>query len=326
MYVPIIRKIINNNNKLIERALPEIGDINVKIGDKVEPFNQLGSCRVSYQIIKLPINFKVNKSLVDKHNISKGSYIGKINGNKIYAPFTGFLKYSYKKNEYSYNESTKDYNLLSAVWGKVTDIVNDKSILITSNFKDILMPVTYGTEFSGELVVFPNPSELLIGSFLEKFTKDVSGKIFYVGGHISLQTIKKAHELNLTTLLAGSISTSAYAFAKEKGISVGIFEGFGSLQTSQIIFDELKNISNRYVFFYPQQNLLRIPVIHKLDHKKINNSFKLLKKGDLVQVFQDPHFGIIGYVDTIEESSILVKIPKNSKLVKVYVPNFFLVV
>lgn len=324
MYVPVIRKIINKNNALLERVLPEKGDILVKVGDKVSPFNQLGSCKISYNQLVLPYDFKPLENL-NFGKLSSGSTLGKSKREYIHAPYNGFLEKDTSLNRWVYKETGRDYVLLAGAWGVVKNIIPNRSILLEVSVKDFLMPVTCGNWCSGELVVFPNPSELLIGSFLENFTKDVSGKIFYIGGHIGLSTVMKAHSLNLTTLLGGSVSKDAYTFAKSKGINLGIFEGFGEIPTSKIIFDEFKNISNRFVFFDVDKKLFRVPVPEKLETTTLKRPLKQLAVGDTVQIFQSPYFGHIGTVDTIKESSILVKISKNSNLVEVFMPNFFLV-
>jgi len=324
MYVPVVRKIINKNDALLERPLPEIGDITVKIGDKVAPYNQLGSCRISYNQIVLPENFKPFDNL-NLNKIFQGTTLGKYRGEYVHAPYKGFLEKDLLSDQWVFKETGRESILLSGAWGTVKNIVSNKSVLLEIYAKDFLLPVTCGNMFSGELIVFPNPSELLIGSFLENFTKDVSGKIFYVGGHIGLSTVMKARDLNLSTLLAGSVSKEAFGFAKKEGINLGIFEGFGEIPTSKIIFDELKNISNRFVFFDVESHLLKVPMPSKLETLTVKKPLKLLKVGDTVQIFQSPYFGYIGTVDTISGSSILVKIPKNSNLVEVSVPNFFAV-
>ena len=324
MYVPVIRKIINRNNALLERSLPEIGELIVKVGDKVAPFNQLGSCRVSYSQIILPKEFVPIDSL-NYARIVQGTTLGRYRNEYIHAPYNGFLEKDIISGQWVFKETGRDNVLLAGTWGAVKNILDKRSVLLEIFSKDFLLPVTCGDMFAGELIVFPNPSELLIGSFLENFTKDVSGKIFYVGGHISLSIAIKARDLNLTTLLSGSVSKEAFSFAKKEGISLGVFEGFGEIPTSKVVFDELKNISNRFVFFDVQRHLLRVPMPSKLEITTVKKPLKILKVGDTVQIFQFPYFGYIGTVDTIDESSILVKIPKNSNLVEVSVPNFFLV-
>lgn len=323
MYVPILRKIINNNTAFIERVLPERGDITVKIGDKVEPFNQLGFCKVSYNQLVLSAKFKPLENIENKQ-VTQGTTLGKAGNDYIHAPYNGYL--IKEKDTYIYKETGRDFVLLSGVWGTVKETIEGTSVLIEAPMKEFLVPLSCGNNFAGELIVFPNPSELLIGSFLENFTKNVSGKIFYIGGHISLSVIMKAKELGLSTLLAGSISKEAYSYAKGEGISIGVFEGFGELATSKIIFDELKNISNRFIFFDTEKNVLRVPLPTKVETLIVKKPLKQLRTSDVVQIFQNPYFAQIGTVDTIKESSILVKIPKVTNLVEVYLPNFFVIV
>lgn len=325
MFVPVLRKIINRNDAFIERALPEAGDLNVKIGDKIEPFNQLGTCKVSYNQLVLPKGFTPLNSLTPLR-ILQGTTLGRHRGIYIHAPFNGYLEKDVDNNVWIYKETGREFVLLSGVWGTIKNIVDKRSILVETTSKDFLLPIVCGKTSPGELIVFPNPSDLLIGSFLENFTKDVSGKIFYIGGHIGLQTVMKAKDLNLNTLLAGSISKEAYGFAKSQGLNIGIFEGFGEIPTSKMVFDELKNISNRFVFFDVENRILRVPMPSKLEITSVKKPLKLLKIGDTVQIFEVPYFGLMGTVDTIKESSILVKIPKNTKLIEVSVPNFFVVV
>ena len=172
MYIPVLRKIINRNNALIERALPESGELIVHVGDKVEPFNQLGLCKVSYNQLELPAKFTPIENL-NYSKILQGSTLGKSDGMYIHAPYNGFLE----KNEngtWVFKEVGREYNLLAGSWGSVKNIIEDKSVLIEAYSKDFLLPVATGENYSGELIVFPNPSELLIGSFLENFTKWLS--------------------------------------------------------------------------------------------------------------------------------------------------------
>lgn len=324
MYVPIIRKIMNRNGTFLERVLPEKGEISVKVGDKVSPYNPLGSCKISYNQIILPKDFKPLDNL-NFGRLLHGATLGRTKKQYIHAPYNGFLEKESQGSRWIFKETGRDHTLLAGAWGTVRNIVSGRSILLEISAKDFLMPVTCGSVFSGELIVFPNPSELLIGSFLENFTKDVSGKIFYIGGHIGLSTVMKAHSLNLVTLLAGSVSKDAFTFAKSKNMNLGIFEGFGEIPTSKMIFDELKNISSRFVFFDVERQLFRVPMPDKLEATAVKKPLKQLSVGDSVQIFQAPYFGYIGTVDTINESSILVKTSKNSNLVEVFMPNFFLV-
>ena len=57
--VPIIKKATKQNEVLIERPLPVKGDINVAIGEKVEPFTKLGIAKVSHGVLPLKKGFKV---------------------------------------------------------------------------------------------------------------------------------------------------------------------------------------------------------------------------------------------------------------------------
>jgi hypothetical protein len=335
MYAPVLRKVRKNDKTLIERAMLGRGEVDVKVGDVVKPFDQLGSCKASHSRLILPDDF-VPISLEGLEKAYENDVIGKIKNKTVKAPFGGRL---FKFNYYwVLEESARDYDLLSGVWGTVKSTMEGSSVLLETQTTDLLLPIATGLSRSGELVVFPNPSDLLLHSFLDKFTKDSFGKIFYIGNHAELSSVRKAKNLGLKALLTGSITHEALIFAKRSGLSVGVFEGFGNINTSEVVFKELNKVSNRFVLFDSERNLLRIPMPEVKPSPKVRplakapavvakattKAIKKVQKGQIVQVLQAPNFGKTAQVDTVLESSILIKLAKDSKPVEVRVPNFFI--
>ena len=328
MLVPVVKKITENRKCFIERVFPVGGVWGVKEGDFVEPFNSLGDCRFSQNKLSLPDGFKP----VDLKTPSKFYYVdtllGKAKNEKIFAPYDGTLK-EIEGGGFVFEENERKYVLLSGVWGNVKSFYENMSALIETQTKDILLASSTKFHASGELVVFPNPSDVLKTSYLENFVKGIKGKIVYIGAYVSVDVVKRAYELEASALLVGSAHNEVFDFAKEHNFPIGIFCGFGRLKTSEEIYKFLSSVSYRYVFFEGENNLLRIPVrVEDLNPEKEvseNAVFKNIEQGMTVQILQDPHFGQTGVVDTVGESSIFVRFSVDNIIAEVRYPNFFIV-
>lgn len=336
MLVPVVRKIIDNKKCYIERVFPVEGLWEVKIGDFVEPFSRLGSCVFSQNKMVLPPDFKPHDIKSTEKFFYVDTLLGKIKKEKIFAPYDGTLKKLGDK-KFIYEENPRKYFLLSGVWGTVKSLHGKTSALIETQSKDICF--SFSTEFhsSGELVVFPNPSDILKKSYLENFVRGVKGKIIYIGNYVGLEVVKRAYELGAVAVIAGSSHTDSFDFAKKNGFSFGVFSGFGNIRTYEEIYKYLSSVSYRYVFFEGAKNILRIPVreedLKKSDkEKKITESgnfkpdyVKNIEPGMKVQTLQKPYFGWFGVVDRVSESSIFVRFGSDERTVEIRLPNFLII-
>ena len=323
MYIPIDRKIKYRNNLLLERPLPSVGYLTTQVGDLVQPFTKLGMTKVSYQKLLLGQELKLRRGKKEGAYFYTGEKIGAVSGTKIAAPFNGYLQK--EGDQYILKQEERDYWLLAGVWGEVVGIVKDTSVLLSTQAIDLRMVISTFENFSGELLVFPNPGEGLIMEYLENLSKSLQGKVVYIGDFLSLKVLKRASELGVRGVLAGGTDVSTYSNAKKLGIYVGLFVGFGNVSVPSTTFDIIKNVSNRFVFIEKDAQLLRIPVPEKFDPKVVKSQersvIKLAKKGLQVLVLQKPNFGRIGIVDKVSESSIFVKFPEKEGTVEVFIPN-----
>ena len=336
MLVPVARKIMDNRKCFIERVFPVEGVWDVKIGDFVEPFSRLGSCVFSQNKMTLPSDFKPRDIKGTEKFFYVDTLLGNVKKEKIFALYDGTLK-ELEDKKYVYEENPRKYFLLSGVWGTVKSLYGKSSALIETQSKDISF--TYSTEFhsSGELVVFPNPSDILKKSYLENFVKGIKGKIIYIGNHVGLEVVKRAYELGASAVIVGSCHTDVFNFANNNGFSFGVFSGFGNIRTPEEIYKYLSSVSYRYVFFEGAKNILRIPVREediKISNKKekitdigiINPEYvKTVEPGMRVQALQRPYFGWFGVVDRVSESSIFVKFGSDERTVEIRLPNFLII-
>lgn len=336
MLVPVLRRITENGGCFIERVFPVDGNLNVKVGDFVKPFEHLGECRFSQNEIVLPKNFKPYMFRNEKKFYYLGTLLGKSKSEKIYAPYDGELSVSKDKN-FVFSENEKKYLLLAGVWGKVKSIYDKRSVLIETKAKDILLSASTTEQVSGELVVFPNPTDVLKKSYLENFAKNILGKIIYIGDSVGLDVIERAYEMGASAVIVGSADREVFDFAKNAHFAFGIFSGFGKIRTPESVYKLLSSVPYRYVFFEGDKNILKVPVEINEDTfqistisssnfgEKVMGFVKSIDVGMNVQVLQEPYFGWVGTVDRVSESSIFVKFGIEKTPVEIRLPNFLIV-
>jgi hypothetical protein len=326
LQAPVVTKVFDSKDVLIERVLPVPGNIIVTPSTKVVPYDHLGQCLFSQKTLRLPRTFRPRGFKNQDQFYFYGVELGKDSGKKISAPFNGNL-HKTQNNAFEYKEETKKYALLSGVWGVVDNVTTSNSVSIKVNTRDLNLVVATRTSFAGELVVFPNPSHLLEKFYLQEFASGApDGKIVYVGNRISLSMLQEAAKYGVGGVVAGSADAETYKFALKTKISFGLFGGFGDIQTPDEVYTVLNNVSNRYVFFQGERNLLRIPIPPEESVLSLTPSVKgpivEVKKEMRVIVLQHPYFGKTGVVDKVGGASIFVKFKVNETAVEVHLPNF----
>ena len=219
-----------------------------------------------------------------------------------------------------------DFQLLAGVWGVVKDVAEDVSALIETQVTDINFAISTKFACSGELLVFPNPSKQLTKHYMSQFSKDSAGKIVYVGEHLDSDLLKKAIDLDIAAVIAGSCDVDTYKLAKRHQMGLGLILGVGELSTPSNVYEYLGTITNRYVFFRGDKGFLRVPEESKFKTSETNKRpIKLLKKGMSVQVFEQPNMGKLGIVDSIKGSSIFVRVSGINELITVTIPNLLII-
>lgn len=321
MYLVNFCKLNKRNNVLVERVLPFVGFINAKQGQLVEPFTKIGLTKMTLEKFELGNNF------VPVKGKSIGSYcfvkekVGVLGNTAFNAPFAGYLnRYNGK---YYFEREPNEFWLLAGVWGEVKDISESRSVLISTHCVDINMAVSTDTNFSGELIVFPNPEELLVQEYMDKFMKTAYGTVLYIGSHITKEVVEKALTLGSVGVIGGGVERDALVYGREVGIFVGALMGYGNIATPPYIFDFLKSVSNRHVFLNGDASSLRVPVPEKFPEKEIGTDImpmKYAKKGVKVMLLTETSFGNTGVIEKVGKSTISVKLDTKG-IVEEYLPE-----
>lgn len=324
-YIPVIKKISYSTNVFVERALPKDGEIMVKEGDSVDPITRLGMTKVSYSKVSLGEKLTVVKGKTEDGFFYKGERIGRAGLKYVKAPFNGYL--SQEEDNYVFNQEDRDFRLMAGVWGTVHGVVKSRSTLLKTQMIDIPFVYGAGSSTSGEIVVFPNPTEMLELQYLEHYTKGAKGKIIYVGGYASEQFLHEAAKLQVRAVIAGGADKNSYKFAKENNLYLAGLNGFGNLNVTKVVYDFLKEISSRFIFIDAYRNLIRVPVPedykfeHKIEHDGKYSNLRRLEPGLQVQIFIKPYFGWFGEVKSVQGTTVYVKLNNADEEVTVGLPN-----
>lgn len=325
IYIPTLKKVNYIGKTTVQRNLPKKGDLVVKVGDKVVPFTKIGRTKLSKKSIPLPKKLKISSNILKQEIIYKGDKIGRLGFKKYLAPYNGTIIDT--KNGLEFIEEEHDFWVLSGVWGDVKDISDNKSVSITTQTINVPFAYYSGDFTMGELVVFPNPSELLDISYLEHFSKNTESKLIYVGDFLRKTLLDKAISLGITTLIAGSTTIEIASYAKKNNINIALFSGFGELKTPEFIFNLLNDISNRHVFLYDKLKILQVPVPEDFDPDIPTLSTLVeAQPGMEVYILATAYFGQVGKIDRVQDTDIYVKLSSVDKVVVVSSANLFALV
>ncbi len=317
--IPKVAKLVYSRDIYMERPLPLKGTVNVQVGDSVEPITKIGMTKISNAVSHIPSNLSFAKGKFESGFVYTGEKIGRSGLRKAIAPFDGYI--SKADQNYVLTQEPKEYWVLSGVWGQVVKKVENTSVLIKTQCIDVKLTVCSHKYISGELIVFPNPSNLLQMQYLENFSKDVYGKIIYLGEFAPYDAIVHAADLGVGAIIAGGADKVSFEYAKSKNMTLGLINGFGNLETPDYIFDVIKEVSSRYVFVLGQSNTLRIPV-PSFDKETSNGSELVeLTEGLRVQVFQKPYYGMTGTISSVQGSSVYVNLSGASEPIQFSLPN-----
>jgi preprotein translocase subunit YajC len=325
LYIPIYRKLKYSEDIILTRSLPARGDLVVKQSEPVVPFTKIGRAKVSKERWKLEDGVRLARGIEDNSLIYQGEVVGRKFLRKFKAPYSGTIK---KQDDgyYLYQEE-RDVWILSGLWGTIESVTEARNVNIKTQSVDVNFVAFTPQEVMGELIVFPNPSELLDIEYLQNFAKNTLNKVIYVGNHIRKQVVDKAIELKVTALIGGSIDWQVFKHAQHHGLPVALTTGFGKLETPEFIFNFLKSVSNRHVFVDGKAGLLRVPMPPDTDtfnnYRAEGSALREVKKGLIVIIYERDYFGMTGIVEDVQNEVIHVKLDKSSETVLVQIPNIF---
>ena len=178
MKIPVLKKYIGKEDVFIERRLPSIGNVYVKIGDEVNSFDTIGEASIVKEAEKIQYKGKLlikrNQRVYPGDVISVSSKLFK--KEEIKSTISGRVSEIDKKTQTVYLEGLSNiYNLIAGVKGVVVDVCDSKSVLIKTPATIVKAVEGCGDEVAGELKFIDD--DVLSES---EVTDDVRGKILVV--------------------------------------------------------------------------------------------------------------------------------------------------
>jgi len=312
MIIPTFRNITYNKKIQIERPLPSKGKILIEIGEEVVSYTKLGYCKFSLKEVLIPEYFKIEGGLKSGKDVLTGNVVATNDDKLLISPFDGKIE---KRGEsYLLVKNPEDFWLISGVSGVVSQIVPNRSFLIETQGFELKLVATSTTMTEGVLEVLPNPSELLEIEFMNRYIKNGTGKIVYVGNFLRKEMLIKAIEIGCEGILCGSCDRDTLRFAHRNNFFVGVLTGFGRMPTPIRVLEFLKNFNSKYCIV--RENSENI-FISELGFDFQNEpAYYNLKVGLKVRVLDYPYFGWEGVVEKIEKNKVYVRINDISELVE----------
>lgn len=327
------RQIFYSPMVFLEKTLPKEGEIVVKVGDRVAPFDILAHTYVSlsHKSLRLPPGAKV---LVDDgETVAAGQVLARknrfIGAEVLRAPHSGRVKISEDKMNLKVFSSPERFNLVSGIEAKVAKIVPKLSLLLQAPATLVQGVWGLGPEVVGELQVLEETSRLSLSRGLGP---ESVGKIIVCPGFVNDIFLQKAKALQV----AGVVGAAFENKTDRSFLTVLVTEGFGKAVMPQKLARSLKRAELKTAVISPARRQLIIPDYREPGATLTVNlaESREVAVGDRIQILNWPYFSEEAVVEerlgeTLFESgiraeSLRVKRAKNGEVIKIPASNVVL--
>lgn len=323
------RKIFYNKRVFLEKTLPKEGELLVKVGDLVKPFNILGYTYLSLNSrdLKLPKGSKV--LVADGESVSFDQVIARkkrfIKTDLVRAPFSGIVQIK-PDNVVTVHSPAEKFNLVSGIEAKVVKVLEKLSVLLETDAVVVSGVWACGTESVGEIKILDNGSNVLK---TKELSADDLGKILIYSGYVPDPVLQKAKTMGVVGFICGSVELTAHSCP----INVLATEGFGPATMPKNLRTFLSSLSVRTAVISPGRKCLIIPGLkeEKFPEEGGNPRVYEIKPGMVVQILVWPYFGqeaevleIIGsytFESGIKTDALSVKLLGSGEVVKIATVN-----
>lgn len=327
MRVLVIKKYQYNKSCFIERQLPAKGDISVSVGDKVRSFDKIGHCVDSEDSGDIRLEGTFLKKQGEKVYANEVLWVKKRGFVKVKegkAPFSGVItNFNEKNGTYRLRRNPKDYDLIAGASGVIKDIVEGKSVLISTPALKIYGVAGKGEDVFGELMMLGRHNEELD----EVSDIELTGKIV-VCGILNNYLYSKAKFFGAVGFVTGSITYSLYKDLLDKP-SIIVANAFGHIPFDPLLFDYLNSVTSRFVILRPGIFEMVIPESNQMkwayDSGIDSPMYTDVKEGQIVQVFTHSYFGRTGSVVGTELNRVKVQVWGEDKVLSLN-PNSLAVI
>ena len=322
MKIPVLKKYIGREEVFIERRLPSVGNIYVKIGDEVNSFDTIGEANIVKEAEK--ISYKGKLIIKRNQRVYPGDVISVntkfFKKEEIKSTISGRISEIDEKNHVVFLEGLSNiYNLIAGVKGVVVDVSDSKSVLIKTPATIIKAMEGCGEEVAGELKYI---NEDVLSE--NEVTDDVRGKILIVN-RIESNALSKAKVLGAIGFIIASCEYAAFVKYREEKINLLVLEGFGKMSFVKPLVDYLKKLDSIFCVLRSYENMLVLPRVSVneilgTDLKYKEHFVTDVKIGDMVQIFIKERYGEFGVVKEIKGDLLAVELSSIQSTIQI--PSF----
>ncbi len=323
-------KVINKTVVHKTRRLPLKGDVTVEKGTEVKAEEIVATTNLPGNVV--PVNLanmlnidasEIPELLIKKPGdaIKKDELIAETSGifgmfkTKAISPATGTLESVSKiTGQAIIREAPIPVSVLAYVDGKVTDIIEDEGVEISTAASFIQGIFGIGGERRGEIKVLTEDINTSITE--EMITEDCKGKVLVGGSFLSLKAFKKAERLGAIGVVVGGFNYSdikkivgydiGVAITGQEDINTTLIvtEGFGEVHMAEQTFKLLASHEGKMASINGATQI-RAGVIRPEIIIPLGGSTKIkdeaaelfgMDKGAEVRVIRAPYFGMLGEV------------------------------
>lgn len=308
-----------------KRELPIKGKVNVSLGDIVKAEDIVASVDLPGKVhAQNAINVlsiephKLKKHMYKKEgdSVSKGEVIGANKGwftnTELFSPVDGKIEsLSELTGQIIFMENPIPLSLKAYVDGEVIKVVEGEGVIIRANVSYVQGIFGLGGENRGLLKFIGDYSDKKLEEAM--LNKEYSDKIIVTSASVTLEALKKAKELDIKGIVAGSVNSKdidsflgyhlgVAVTGKEKtGLTLIITEGFGDITMASRTYELLKSKENQYASINGATQIragVQRPEVIILSNKgtNIKDEERGLALGSRIRGIRTPYFGILGTV------------------------------
>jgi len=331
------------------RTLESSSEIYVKVGDEIRPETILYSIwkKSGFRTFDLSQLFNVSPekaSILLQRTIGSRIYQGDVLAKKkemfglkekvFKSPLTGVLvDYSEETTRFTLQYLPQEIKKVSGVFGKVIEILPEKSIDIGTIVDTVYGLVSFGVDREGSLLEVGYPD---IPIQIDQITDKAKGKIIFGGTKVSIDVLYKALSVGVRAVITGGIDFHDYLSLRgskgrfeDVGFSVLATEGFTTAPIYTPVYDLLKQSEHRHVFLMAALQKLVIPLAsghlpaikndeYITPENESSRSYVVLAIGAKVRLLSGDYAGEYGIVSSVSKDDQVVGVTIGNSTVPVH--------
>ena len=314
------------------RILPLKGNVLVKVGDKVSPYDVVAQTHLPGNVVPMNVANKLGIPPEDLEIVMVLKEGDPIKTGEPIAVKKSFIKWFSSQADATIDGTLESISHITGqvlqrghpipvevkayISGEITEVIPNEGVVVATQASFVQGIFGIGGETHGEIMIAtPDNKTILTDDLINDKMKD---KVIVGGSVITAAATKRAIEIGAKGIVAGGINDKdlrdflgydigvAITGSEEIGITVVVTEGFGEINMAEKTFNLLKAHEGQVACINGatqiRAGVIRPEVVilstgdQKIDQSDADSEIKGLSIGTPVRVIRHPYFGSIGKV------------------------------